>query len=362
MSGLCGRGLADAQTRQQAKLDRLLRQRIGTGDHRLAGNDGCQHRENDQPGPHALGCHDEEPVLVHERFARRRRRFKRVQGISPLAQIIEDEAREGEEEPADADRLDSEMAHVGGQRLRPGYRQEHRPEHEQARDAVRGEQHRPVMRREHAQDRRFIGDMPQAEPANRQKPHDADRPEQRRNARRAAALDEEQRDEDDDRHAEDRRVIENSGKRRNGLQPLHRRQHRQSGRDDRIAVEERGPRRAQHQRNERAAPQRTPRQRGQRQHAAFALIVGAHQEDDIFDRDDQDQRPDCEAQHAQNLAGVDPVARSLAQRFAKGIKRAGADIAEHHADRADRQGQQRRMRRVRGRTVRLGRGRCGHKG
>jgi hypothetical protein len=79
--------------------------------------------------------------------------------------------------------------------------------------------------------------------------------------------------------------------------------------------------------------------RREREHAAFALIVGAHQKDDVFDRDDEEQRPQGEAEYAEDFVGNQSVGRGLAQRFAECVERAGADIAEHHADRADGQGQ-----------------------
>ena len=130
---------------------------------------------------------------------------------------------------------------------------------------------------------------------------------------------------------------------RNRPQPFDRREHRQSGGDDRVAVEQRRPGSAEHQRNSRSRTQRPPRQRGQRQHAAFALIVGAHQEEDIFDSHDEDQRPEGKAEHAQNLARIDAVSRRLGERLTERVERAGADIAEDDANRADGERQHRRM-------------------
>ena len=64
-----------------------------------------------------------------------------------------------------------------------------------------------------------------------------------------------------------------------------------------------------------AAPlRRSLRQRHQRQHATFAFIVRPHQEEDIFAGDDEDQRPQCEAEHAQDLARDDAPRRTLALR------------------------------------------------
>src|SRR3546814_17530147 len=72
-----------------------------------------------------------------------------------------------------------------------------------------------------------------------------------------------------------------------------------------------------------------------------ALIVGAHQHDDIFDRDDDDQRPHREAEHAHDLVAADSPAH-LPQHVAKGEDRAGADVGEDDAQRPQRQRQPRR--------------------
>ena len=85
----------------------------------------------------------------------------------------------------------------------------------------------------------------------------------------------------------------------------------------------------------RAADRRAMGQRRQRQHAAFAIIVGAHDEDDIFDRHHDHQRPEDQRQRAidgrRRRAAAPPAASA---DLAHGIKRAGADIAEHDAQRA----------------------------
>ena len=76
-------------------------------------------------------------------------------------------------------------------------------------------------------------------------------------------------------------------------------------------------------------------QRGQRQQAALAAIVGAHDDDDVFDGHDQDQRPEDQRQRAENRVLADPAIGE--QRLLGGIERRGADIAEHDAERRQRQ-------------------------
>ena len=69
------------------------------------------------------------------------------------------------------------------------------------------------------------------------------------------------------------------------------------------------------------------RQRHQRQDATLAAIVRAHDQDDVFQRDDNDQRPEDQRQHAHDFnpcrrGGVEQLQARL-----EGIERTGADIA-----------------------------------
>ncbi|MCY1309676.1 hypothetical protein D9M70_597940 [compost metagenome] len=97
-------------------------------------------------------------------------------------------------------------------------------------------------------------------------------------------------------------------------------------------------------------------QRQQRERAALPLIVGAQQKQHIFDRDDDRQRPDHQRDQADDLDIGHAVARDRAQRFAKGIERAGADIAIDDPDGAEAEDEQpaQVFRPLRGRGMRLG--------
>ena len=77
-------------------------------------------------------------------------------------------------------------------------------------------------------------------------------------------------------------------------------------------------------------------QHDEREDSAFAAVVGPHQEDDVFQRDDEDQRPDQQRGNAQHGgAQVTAGGHHGMQRFAHGIERAGSDVAEDHADRGE---------------------------
>ena len=78
--------------------------------------------------------------------------------------------------------------------------------------------------------------------------------------------------------------------------------------------------------------------RDQRQDAALAVVVGAHDEEDELDRDDQRDRPEDERDDAEDVlfgrlhravvGGEDGLQR---------VERAGADVAEDDAERAERE-------------------------
>ncbi|SPU76695.1 Uncharacterised protein [Brucella suis] len=82
----------------------------------------------------------------------------------------------------------------------------------------------------------------------------------------------------------------------------------------------------------------TAHQRHERENAAFAVIVGAQHEQDIFDRHHQRQRPEDERNDAENIAaGQDSIRCRRMKSFAESIYRAGADIAIDDAKRTQHQ-------------------------
>ena len=103
--------------------------------------------------------------------------------------------------------------------------------------------------------------------------------------RRAAPLHDEQHRQHRERHGH-HRVRE---LRLDELQPFDRAQHRDGRRDHAVAEEQRRARKRAADEDLRAAArgrQETPlRQREQREHAALAVVVRAHDHDDVFERD-----------------------------------------------------------------------------
>jgi len=112
-------------------------------------------------------------------------------------------------------------------------------------------------------------------------------------------------------------------------------QHRDGRRNDAVAVEQR--RAEQPQQHQRARLSGIARvalhQRDQRHDAAFAIVIGAHDEGGVFHRHHQHQGPEDQRQDAEDVVRRDGhwMVRP-AEHFLDGIQRAGADIAVHHAE------------------------------
>ena len=108
----------------------------------------------------------------------------------------------------------------------------------------------------------------------------------------------------------------------------------------RIAVEQRGREDAEH--DDAAGPfllaaERAVDEREQREASALALVVGAHDDRDVFQRHDDHHRPEDQAQHAVDVQLVGNERVMAGEGLAERVDRRRADIAEDDSDRADRQ-------------------------
>ncbi len=88
----------------------------------------------------------------------------------------------------------------------------------------------------------------------------------------------------------------------------------------------------------RAPAERVLRQGHQRQGAALALVVGAHQEEHVFERDGHEQGPDQQRNDADHLGFDHAVGLHVVERRLQRVKRAGADVAEDDAHRPEQHG------------------------
>ena len=314
------------QPRQESELHGLIGERVGAGDHRLAGDDGGRRGKPD---------HGKEGPLRIEQVERVLERLWACQQERPLTEIIEGERRQRHEQPGGLDRASAEMAEIGIERLAAGHGKKHRAKRGEPDPAVAPQEHHAVGWIERGKHAGILRDMGNAAECKRDEPDKRDRAEESRDPRRAVRLHREEAEQD--QHGErDDIVFE---RRRGDLQAFDRRQHRDRRRDQGVAIEERGADDAEQDDGEALAADRAIGERHQRERAAFAVIVGAEQDQHIFDGDDQDQRPDDERQDAEDHR----LERSLAASrrgmhgFAQGIERARADVAIDDADAAERE-------------------------
>ena len=324
LPGIFRRGVHDGEPRQEAELDRLAHQRIGAGDDGLARDHGRGGGEHDQRQQQRFGHQPIERILDGLRMRQHQR---------ALAEIVDQQRRQHEPEPGALDRLAAEMAEIGIERLAAGDGQEHRAERDQADVAVGRDEADGIDRIDGRKHREVVAKVHGAGDRDGDEPDQHHRAEEARDPRGAAALHREQHDQDDD--GERQHVVLH--RRRREFEALHRRQHRDRRRDHRVAEEHRRADDAEQQQV--AAPaERAGGERGQRQRAALAVVVGAQQHQHVFDRHHDHQRPHDQRQHAEHRVARHRTGFGRRQhRDAEGVERACADVAIDHADAAERQ-------------------------
>ncbi len=177
-----------------------------------------------------------------------------------------------------------------------------------------------------------------AKGANRAEPDNHDGAEELADGTGALALDSEQGDEDGTAEGND----EGGGFREGDGEAFGGAEDGDGGSDDAIAVEQGGA----HDGDERddgdaagfggAEVFRNEGEKGK--DAAFALVIGLHDEGEVFDADDQDKGPEDEGEDAVEvgLGGVSSAGRMEA--LLEGIKGAGANVAEDYAEGSEREG------------------------
>ena len=195
-------------------------------------------------------------------------------------------------------------------------------------------QRETVDRIERQENARMVHDSPYAEQCQHREPHQHHRSEESPDCRRSAALHQKQAGQQNDGNRNNVGVE----KRRRDFQALHRAQHRDRGRDDAVAVKQRGADQARRHDPQISLMRRVgpaQHQGGQRQQPALAAVVGPHDDEDVFDHDDQHQGPNDERERAED--GVLAHVAEIDQRLPDGVERRSADIAEDDAERGERQ-------------------------
>src|SRR6266550_7809783 len=155
---------------------------------------------------------------------------------SSLAEIVEEQRRQNDTEPAEADRQAAEMAHIRIHCLGAGEREKGGAEHGKT-DARSGmsQKDQRVVRAGRAQDRRCREDTAQAEQTDRDEPYQHHRSEDVADECSPLALDQKQTDKDRDADWNDERCQPRGVE----LETFDGAQHRDRRRDDAVAIKQR---------------------------------------------------------------------------------------------------------------------------
>jgi hypothetical protein len=113
--------------------------------------------------------------------------------------------------------------------------------------------------------------------------------------------------------------------RRGSLQTLDGAEHRDGGRDDAIAVEERGPEEDDEHERVRTRLDRNETQQGE--DAALAVVARAHDEGQVLHRHDEHERPEDEREHAEHVLRARGDAVLAAERLGEREERVGPEVA-----------------------------------
>ena len=321
-------GLNQAHARHNAQLDRLAHQREHARDQGLRGNHRGQGGENDQRIKRPARGQRVKRVLDGGRLGQHQR---------ALPQIVQHQGRQHQRKPGLTDRPTPEMPQIGVQRLGAGDDQKHPAQHQQRRAAFRQQEAQGIPGVERNHDAGIVADAIEAEGGECREPDQHHRAEHRTDPGGAEALQRKKGGEDDQRQ----RNHEGLRARRGDLEALHGAEHRDGRRDHAVAIKQSGAENPQrHQ--DRCRPSLAKRAPGieqgqQRQDAAFAPVVGAQHQRLVLERDDQDQRPEDERQHAQHVGRREFDAEVWRKAFAQGIQGTGPDVPIH-----DTQGRERR--------------------
>ena len=321
------RGLVDVHAGEPAELHRLPGQRKRAGDDGLAGDDGGQGRQYHQRNDGPLRRQLEERIAVEGRI------LDQQGGLSSVAQ---QQGGQHDEIPGGAYRTAPEVAHVGIERLGAGDRQEHAAQHDETVQSLVREKVDGVARVDGQHDLGMPDDARQAEGGNGHEPQQHDRPEDPADAGRPARL---RREQGQQNHQRGRHRI---GLERVGqdVDAFEGAQHRDRRRDDAVAIDQGRPEHAQGGQRPRAPPAAGGAARDQGhegQDAAFTIVVGAHDEQAVLERNRDDERPDDERQQPHG-DGDRGMTADRADDGLVGVERARSEIAKDDADGRQRGG------------------------
>ncbi|MNM68314.1 hypothetical protein D3C81_798720 [compost metagenome] len=229
------RGVLDEHARHIAELDGLAGQREGAGNHCLGGNDGRQGGKPD---------HRQQCPVRRQQIERVTHRLGVAEDQCALAEVVQHQAWQHQQNPGAGNRFAAKVAHVGIQRFGTGQGQHYGTQNRHTDTRVHHEElHRPgwIHSQQHF---RALDDAVHTQCAQHAEPQDHDRPEQDTDTCGPVFLDQEQGHQH--HHGDRHHPMPDAIKRQ--LQALHCRQHRNCRGDHAVAVEQRRAKQAeQHQ-------------------------------------------------------------------------------------------------------------------
>src|SRR6516162_1277677 len=185
------------------------------------------------------------------------------------------------------------------------------------------------------QNARGSADLDQSEDAEHSKPQGHDGTEILADAFRATLLHDKEGEQYDHSYRQDKGF--ERGYRH--LEPLDGAQHRNRRRDHTVTVKERGARQAKHDQEpgQVLAGSAPESQREERKYPPFALVVGAHDQEDVFDGNDKQEGPNQARQNAENIGLCQRQPMLGIEALAKRVDGTCSDVAEDDAKRRDNQ-------------------------
>jgi len=190
-----------------------------------------------------------------------------------------------------------------------------------------------VDRADRREDARETADLNQSEDAQHSEPQCHDGTERFADAFRAALL----HDEECEQHDHSQRQDEGFESGYGHFEALHGAQHRNCRRDHAVTVKERGPRQPEHGQDpgQVLAGSSPESQDEERKYSSFALVVGAHDQKNVFDGDDEQEGPNQARQNSENIGLCERQPMLRVEALAKCIDGACSDIAEDDAERSE---------------------------
>src|SRR5215467_3077992 len=183
----------------------------------------------------------------------------------------------------------------------------------------------------------IVANMKSAGDRDGHKPDHHNGPEHRRHFGGATALRCEQSNQDDDREWRN----EFAEARAYDLESLHCRENRNRRGNHRVPEEHRSADHADNEDESCTPPKRPGCQRSERESATLSIVIGAQQDEDVFESHRYDERPDDQGEDAKHNASANYVITTTCRnrRLAERVERTSADVAVDNTDTSQRQRQ-----------------------